>query len=80
MILQSTAATSLLHGTRDLSGANGAACMLDVEIGCTVHGDGMSEQDCALFVVPLITADVCEHTPVTTTMLYNGGSCGQSDF
>ncbi len=79
MLLQSEAATSLLRGAQDLSAADSAACTLDVEIGCTVHADGMSEQDCASFVVPLLTSDVCEHTPLTTTMLYNGGSCEQSD-
>jgi len=79
MLLQSAAATSLLRGARDLSGVDSAICTLDIEIGCTVHGDGMSEQDCASFVVPLLTTNVCEHTPLTTTMLYNGGSCEQSD-
>jgi len=80
MILQSAATNSLLQGTQDLSAVESAACMLDVEIRCTIHANGMRKQDCASFVVPLITADVCEHTPVTMTMLYNGGSCEQSDF
>ncbi len=78
ILVRTTETSNQLRGTR-LSVADAAECTLDVEIGCTVQSDGTSEQDCASFVVPSLTMQDCDHTPLTTTMLYIGGSCAQSD-
>jgi len=78
ILVRTIEASNQLRGTR-LSIADAAECTLDVQIGCTVHSDGTSEQDCASFVVPSPTMQDCDHTPLTTTMLYIGGSCAQSD-
>jgi hypothetical protein len=56
-------------------------CSLQVAVGCTVRGDGMvQDEDCESFVLPTLTIEPCKQTPMTTTLLYNGGDCSQSDY
>jgi hypothetical protein len=80
-----TAEDVQIRGARKLRGFADAEdnpdCSLQVAVGCTVRGDGMvQDEDCASFVLPTLTVEPCQQTPLTTTLLYNGGDCSQNDY
>ena len=59
-------------------------CGLSLNIGCKVRrisedGSVLGGQDCDNFVPPSVDLEPCKQTPLTTTFLYNGGDCSQSD-
>jgi len=54
-------------------------CTLDISVGCTVRSTQLMGEVCETFVPPVLPVNTCHQTPLTTTLLYNGGNCTQSD-
>ena len=54
-------------------------CDFDIRLSCKVHGDRLPDKgtDCYAFAPPMLST--CQQTPLTTTLLYNGGDCSQTD-
>ena len=67
----------LRGGRRDLAEEH---CRIETSLSCQVFENGSLEgQDCETFLPRPLTLDQCRQTPLTTTLLYNGGDCSQTD-
>jgi hypothetical protein len=61
---------------QEASAAPSSACILTLDLECTVASGNFEGQSCG---TPGIGVEPCRQRPTAATMLYNGGDCEQSD-
>jgi hypothetical protein len=56
-------------------------CGFNVSLSCQVHGDNLPSEGtaCDMFSPPILLLKRCKQAPLTTTLLYHGGVCSQTD-